>query len=226
MGGVEFKTGFLRAWTVGLPRFGQQDLRVQVASDDLVEPSVVLLRVIAAYIKSQDRRIVDGETFQYGTWSIRLKDGPDGFLDAYDIDLVTGEFVLGASQAIACWESQQVICDRVDSEFEPARLGDYAAVTTGVLEGEPAIAVRYPPDREGMTGWFFVASSWNGAPGSVRIEHLYTVAQKLPDALQFMALPPGYRVDLTTKRYGFDPAVLGDEPEAGEAGSPLPLGEG
>ncbi|MSQ10242.1 MAG: hypothetical protein EXR52_04470, partial [Dehalococcoidia bacterium] len=66
---VEFKTGFLCAWTSGLSEVGQQDLRVQVASDDLVEPSVILLRVISAYIKTQERRITIGETFQYGSWN-------------------------------------------------------------------------------------------------------------------------------------------------------------
>ena len=229
-GRVEFKTGFLRAWTSGLPEVGQQDLRVQVASDDLVEPSVILLRVISAYIKTQERRITTGETFQYGSWNLKFEAGADGYLDAYNLDLATGEFVLGATQAIGCWEAQQSICDMGNAEFEPARLGDYVAVTIGVMEGDAAIAVRYPPDREGMTGWFFLSSSWNGAPDSVRIEHLYTVIQKLPDALQYMALPPGYRVDLTTKQYGFDPAVLGEEPAEedndGGVGSPLPLGEG
>ena len=45
---VEFKSEGLRAWTVGLHKVGQQDIRVQVASPELVEPSTVLLRVISA----------------------------------------------------------------------------------------------------------------------------------------------------------------------------------
>src|SRR5215469_5483459 len=63
------------AWTEGLQTLGQQEISVPVSwpeGDSFDSLLIHFLRFIEQYIKEQPRRILPGQTFQYGWMQLRF----------------------------------------------------------------------------------------------------------------------------------------------------------
>lgn len=83
-------------------------------------------------------------------------------------------------------------------------------ISDGVLEGQAIEAVRYPSPAH-MSGWWLITDRYDGNFRSMRREHLYHLTAKRPDFAPFLALPFGFRVDLSgEERVWFDAQVLED----------------
>jgi|SRR3954470_3418084 hypothetical protein len=107
-------------------------------------------------------------------------------------------------------EQQTTVCKHYDATCQPispeSKVG-FARRSTADL---PVNGLRHP-EREDTSGWYI----WRGKEMSVEPDffdslHSYHLATECPEAIRFLALPPGFRF-LVAGDYvdvWFDPALL------------------
>ena len=182
-------------WTKGLGHFGQRELLVTVASPDLVSEAEAFLRHVVGYLNS-GATIRPGETVTYGYWLTKFVE-VENSLEAWEYKADATEFVPGVTLTVTYWRDQHRTCERLRANFEPPRPDRLIVISAGVLEGDRDVqGVRYPsPDH--MGGWWFTTSRFDGNMESLKTAHAYHVTAARPDLAHLIALPYGFRFDLS-----------------------------
>jgi hypothetical protein len=175
---------------------GLPEMRVQVREAALLPECEFFLQFVADYLADSGKRIKSGETLNYGYWLVKFQAVRDDLLEVWEYNAQATEFVLGGSLALSYWRDQHQICSHYGADFSPPRADKLTAVSVGVMEGLPVQAVRYPW-QEHMSGWLLVTAKWDGNVKSVTNHHTYHVTAARPDLARFLALPIGFRFDLT-----------------------------
>jgi hypothetical protein len=184
--------------TQGLRWRGLRELRVQVNAPILLADAEELVSFLGDYLLREQTQLNPGETLNYGYWLIKFQAADDQFLDVWEYNPDATEFVPGASLTLHYWREQHRICSLYGSAFMPPRPDTLTAVSSGVLEGLPVQAVRYPW-REHMSGWLMVTRLWAGTVQSLVHQHTYHVTAARPDLAPLVALQVGFRFDLTNE---------------------------
>ena len=194
--------------TEGLRLQSLPEIEASVVTPALVDGAKAFLLFVADYVLKNGKEIRPGETLAYGYWMTRFESlGPD-LLEAWEYNAEATEFVKGVSLALTYWRDQHAVCLEHDTEFQPPRPDKLTVISDGVLEGRPVQGVRYPsPDN--MSGWWITTDLYKGDISTLKHEHTYHVTAARPDLAKFMALPAGFRYDLSTHEdVWFDQGVL------------------
>ena len=93
-------------------------------------------------------------------------------------------------------DAQREVCRQHGAPFRPPAQDQLCAVSVGVYDGDAVQGVRYVAP-EHMSGWYLTTDRYNGDHRSLVVEHVSHVAQRRPDIAPFLALPPGFRFDVT-----------------------------
>jgi hypothetical protein len=157
------------------------------------------LRFVARYVSESGRKIKADETLNYGYWLVKFRALNPNLLEVWEYNSEGTEFVRGGSLALRYWRDQHHICATYGAEFKPPRPDKLTAVSAGVMEGLPVQGVRYPW-QEHMSGWLMVTQRWDENIKSLTNHHTYHVSAVRPDLAPFLALPVGFRFDLTAGR--------------------------
>jgi len=204
---IIFNKGGLVVSTQGLAKRGLPEVRVTVNTPTLLREAEFFLGFISDYILQQNARIKHGETLNYGYWMVKFQAANDNVLEVWEYNPEATEFVPGGSLTLSYWKEQHRICDLYGAEFAPPRPDKLTAVSAGVMEGYPVQAVRYLW-QEHMSGWLMVTEKWDNKVESLTNHHTYHVTATRPDLAKFIALPVGFRFDLTGgQRAWIDPEV-------------------
>lgn len=182
--------------TAGLAHRRQAELRLKLIGEETERRGEALLRYVADYVAGGGKPIRSSETMLYGYWLIKFVGDESSFLDIWEYDATATQFREGAELALKYWREQHDVCARASANFAPPRPDQLVVVSDGVLEGDAIKAVRYP-SPEHMSGWWMVTDRYNGDVNSMRQEHMYHLTARRPDLAPYIALPFGYRFDLT-----------------------------
>jgi hypothetical protein len=108
-------------------------------------------------------------------------------------------------------EMTQRTCERLHAEFRPPSPDQLVVISVGVLEGDGGVqGVRYP-SPEHMSGWWLTTSRYDGNPDSLKTIHACHVMNARPELAHLMALPYGFRFDLSHgEDIWFDESVASD----------------
>ena len=90
--------------------------------------------------------------------------------------------------------SKQVhVCERFGAAPQPVLADQKVGIARNVKDGVmPIHGVRLLPDR-GTTGWYIWAGEYSDDPDFFVPLHVAHLAEWCPLALQYLALPPGWR---------------------------------
>jgi hypothetical protein len=188
------------------------ELGVAVDESSLLAEAKEFMRFLARYAARPGVRILPGQTLLYGFSVTRFHDAGEGRLDLWESDFDPERFVPGVTRTLATWRDQHRACGEAGAEFAPPRPDALAAVSDGVLEGDPVEGVRYPSSAP-MSGWFLTTERYTGDVATMRCEHLYHVARARPDLVAYLALPGGFRFFAGPDGgVWFDPAVAESPP--------------
>jgi hypothetical protein len=134
----------------------------------------------------------------YGYWLVKFQAVGSKTLETWEYNAEATDFVKGANLTLRYWREQQAICQQHGAEFKPPRPDKLTVISKGVLEGLPVQGVRYPsPDP--MSGWWITTGQYDGDANSLKREHTYHVTAARPDLAKYLALPEGFRFDLSVK---------------------------
>ena len=133
----------------------------------------------------------------YGYWITRFQDADRNMLETWEYNPGATDFIKGASLTLRYWKDQHVICKAYEADFQPPRPDKLTVISKGVLEGLPVQGVRYPsPDH--MSGWWITTAQYEGNIDTLTHEHTYHITAARPDLAKYLALPPGFRFDLSS----------------------------
>jgi len=182
--------------TEGLDVLGNAEIRVAVGSSSLLPEARIFLDHVSGYIRKSGAVLKTGETMAYGYWLVKFVGGEDVALDVWEYNSAATEFILGATLTLNYWRDQHELCSRVSADFTPPRPDALAVLSPAVLEGAPVQGVRYQSPAH-MSGWWITADDYNGDVKMLKTEHLYHVTHRRPDLARYVALPYGFRFDLS-----------------------------
>jgi hypothetical protein len=170
------------------------------------------LRYVNEYLESSGTILKHGETLVYGYWLTKFIKADD-LLEAWEYNADATEFVQGVTRTVSYWRDQHRTCGRLQAKFEPPRPDQLVVISAGVLEGDKDVqGVRYP-SPEHMAGWWFTTSRFDGNTESLKTTHAYHVTAARPDLAHLIALPYGFRFDLSHgEDVWFDASVAAEEP--------------
>lgn len=187
----------LRAETQGLGRLGHPELLVEFHRLTLKEEAERFLQYVSDYVIRSKVTLRPEETMLYGYWLTRFKDAGKNRLETWEYNSSATDFIRGATLTLEYWKEQHSMCDAHSARFEPPRPDQLSVVSQGVLEGLPVQGVRYPsPDH--MSGWWLTTDQYDGNINSLKHEHTYHLTDARPDLAKYIALPPGFRFDLSS----------------------------
>ena len=193
---IEFITDGLRIRTEGLADEGHPELSLTLTDPALLSDGKDFLLYAVTYITQQGVKLQPGETLAYGYWLTKFELGDDRFLQVWEYNPEATDFVPGATLTLTYWRDQHEICEKLGARFSPPRPDKLAVISRGVLEGDPVQGVRYPsPDH--MSGWWITTDRYDGNINTLKNEHLYHVTAARPDLARYIALPYGFRFDLS-----------------------------
>jgi hypothetical protein len=202
-----------RIFTLGFATRDLPELRINTIEESLIHEGEAFLRFIVNYMKSKEIRIKPNETVAYGYWVVRFQQSPDWFLEVWENNPEGTKFVEGAQLALTYWRDQNLLCRIAGATFSPPRPDQLVVISAGVLEGYPVQGVRYPSPAN-MSGWWITTDQYDGHVKSLEREHLYHVTAARPDLARYIALPHGYRFDLSDKEdIWFDSEVANSSPK-------------
>jgi hypothetical protein len=182
--------------TVGLASGGHSELRAEVLDPELMEEAEGFLNYVSHYVTTSGKRISPGETMAYGYWLVKFQSANDNTLEAWEYKADATDFVKGADLTLRYWRDQHIVCKLHGAEFRPPRPDKLTVVSAGVLEGAPVEGVRYPsPDH--MSGWWITTDQYNGDIKTLQHQHTYHVTAARPELAKYLALPDGFRFDLS-----------------------------
>lgn len=183
--------------TRGLRTFGTPEIHLSRPTPELEGSGFELLRTLGDYIVSHQKALGANDKVSHGYWLVQLRRREDGDFEVFESTADGGDFIRGGSLALHYWKEQSDVCRRFDAEFSPPRPDQKAAVSLGVLEGDiPVWGVRYPAPPH-MSGWYLTTERFSGNVADLRVEHLYHVTAERADLAPFLALPPGFRFEVT-----------------------------
>jgi hypothetical protein len=114
--------------------------------------------------------------------------------------------------AVTYWRDQHRTCERLRTEFQPPHPDRLVVISAGVLEGDRDVqGIRYP-SPEHMSGWWLTTSRFDGNTKSLETTHAYHVTAARPDLAHLIALPYGFRFDLSQEDVWFDEKVAAERP--------------
>lgn len=182
--------------TRGFKSLGRRELVAAVSSPELLSDAEDYLEMVCDYLLSSGAELKHGETMAYGYWLTKFV-ATDDHLEAWEYAADASHFVPGITLTLTYWRSQHRVCQRLSAEFQPPRPDQVVVVSEGVLEGDQAVqGVRYP-SPEHMSGWWFTTDRYRGDVGSLVKIHAYHLSAARPDLSSLLALPHGYRFDLS-----------------------------
>ncbi len=191
--------------TRGLTRKGQAEMIVSVDSPDLVNEAEAFLLFVSDYIERAGARIRSGETLIYGYWLVKFQPTDREDLRVWERDPQFTTYVPGASLTLRYWRDQNAVCRKYGTCFHPPNPGELTVLSAGVMEGRPVQAVRYLMG-EPLSGWMIVTDLYDGKIESLTNHCTYHVTAARPDLAKYLALPHGFRFDLTDgEKVWFDP---------------------
>ncbi|RLB54262.1 MAG: hypothetical protein DRJ42_09715 [Deltaproteobacteria bacterium] len=196
--------------TSGLEATLRTEVQVSFESAELLGPAREFLFRVGDYV-CEGNRIESGQTMSHGFWVVRFC-AEDGILNTYEFDDKWLDSVPGATRALTYWRDQKATCEAVDSDFDPPLANAKAAISAGVIEGDPIEAIRYPAPPH-MSGWYLTTARYDGNVESLKVVHLHHVTQARPDLLRHLALPPGSYFDFSkSPKVGFSQEVASEQP--------------
>lgn len=193
---IGFKREGLTVSTVGLFLRGLPEIRIDVNSPSLLGECEPFLRFVTDYLSQTGARIELGETMAYGYWLVRFQEATENLMAVWEYEPEATHFVPGGSLTLQYWRDQHRVCQEHKTDFVPPRPDRLTVVSAGVLEGLPVQAVRYPSPEQ-MSGWWLITEKYDGNIKSLKHEHTYHVTAARHDLAPFLALPYGFRFDLT-----------------------------
>ena len=212
MRAMTFVTDGLAVTTRGMLQEGLPEIRVQVDTSSLLPECERFLRFVTDYLLKAGSRIKSGETMNFGYWLVKFQGVGKDLLDVWEYNSEGTDFVIGGSLALRYWRDQHDVCSEHQAEFTPPRPDKLTVVSAGVLQGLPTQGVRYPW-QEHMSGWLLVTEKWDQDIKSLTHHHTYHVTSARPDLARFLALPVGFRFDVTKgERVWWDDEVARQQP--------------
>jgi hypothetical protein len=182
--------------TLGLSKAGHREIRVGVLDPALAEECKHFLNYISGYVMTSGKQILSGETMAYGYWLVKFQGTEEGVLETWEYASDALDFVEGADLTLQYWRDQHTTCKLHEAEFIPPRPDKLTVISDGVLDGLPVQGIRYPsPDH--MSGWWITTDLYNGDIRTLKHEHTYHVSAARPDLAKYLALPYGFRFDLS-----------------------------
>jgi hypothetical protein len=182
--------------TLGLNSVGQSEIRVEVLDPELMGEAEEFLNYVSHYVTTSRKRISPGETMAYGYWLVKFQGAGHNVLETWEYKADASDFVKGANLTLRYWRDQHVICKLHGTEFKPPRPDKLTVISDGVLEGAPVEGVRYPsPDH--MSGWWITTDQYNGDIKTLKHQHTYHVTAARPELIKYLALPDGFRFNLS-----------------------------
>lgn len=181
-------------FTEGLCRFGHPEIWLHLKKDDSVNNAEYLLRTIGDYMIHLDQSIRPGETFAFGSLTLRLGGGKNNALHISEYSPETQNYREGASSAMKLWEEQEKICRNNGVICSHPTADQMVVISKGVAEGLPVEAVRYPSPNH-MSGWWITTNEYDGNLDKLKNQHLIHFLSSRPDLASFLGLPFGFRFD-------------------------------
>lgn len=209
---IEFVEDGLEVHTRGLLARGHSELSLSVTDVAMLAESKAFLRYVAAYILDQSARIRPGETLAYGYWLVKFELRDDRKLQVWEHNAEGTEFIPGATLALTFWRDQHLVCEKIGAEFLAPQADRLVVISEGVLEGDSVQGVRYP-SPEHMSGWWITTDRYDGNLGSLKNEHLYHLTAARPELARYLALPYGFRFDLSKSEDIWFDADVANEPQ-------------
>jgi hypothetical protein len=88
---------------------------------------------------------------------------------------------------------QRTVCERYGVAFDPPSTFEKVGIALSTLHLEPLNGLRHPRES-GTSGWYI----WGGRELSAQPEffqplHVHHLGERCPEALPYLALPPGHR---------------------------------
>ena len=195
----EKQSNFFSIRTVGLASSGYWELRTEVSDSEFLKDAEEFLHFVANYLTTSNNRILPGETMPYGYWLVKFENGGSKTLETWEYNSEATEFIKGTNLTLRYWREQHLVCHQYGAEFKPPRPDKLTVISQGVLEGLPVQGVRYPaPDH--MSGWWITTDQYDGDINSLKNHHTYHVTAARPDLARYLALPEGFRFDLSVKQ--------------------------
>lgn len=181
-----------------------------VMSPDLAPEAEAFLWYVSEYLQSRGAVLKHGETLVYGYWLTKFIQ-KDELLEAWEYNAEATEFVPGVTRTVTFWRDQHQTCDRLQAKFEPPRPDQLVVISAGILEGDKDVqGVRYPSPQH-MAGWWLTTSRFDGNTESLKTTHAYHVTATRPDLAHLIALPYGFRFDLSHREdVWFDASVAAE----------------
>lgn len=195
--------------TEGLSLSGRREIKVDAIDHTLSVQAENFLRAVVGYVRDTKTALKPEETFAYGYWLTLFRAPDNNTLEVWEYAADASHFVAGARLTLTYWRDQHIVCAKYKAEFMPPRPDKLAVISAGVLEGDPMQGVRYPsPDH--MSGWWITTDRYDGNVKSLRTEHLHHVRGARADLARYIALPYGFRFDLSSgEDVWFDEMVAG-----------------
>lgn len=183
--------------TEGLVAVGHPEILIEFHDWGLIEEGKGFLSCVADYVTRNGARLRAGETMGYGYWATKFEAAGKDRLETWEYNAPATDLVRGVSLTLRYWKDQHSICNQYGADFDPPRADKLSVVSKGVLEGLPVQGVRYPsPDH--MSGWWITTDQYDGDINSLMNEHNYHLTAARPDLAKYLALPPGFRFDLSS----------------------------
>lgn len=182
--------------TAGLSALGMPDIRLSLADAALADEATRFLEFVIEYLRQSPRRLHPGDTLAYGYWVLKFV--PAGaYVEVWESDSTGSEFVPGADRTLRYWSDQHQVCERYHAPFAPPRPDQLTVVDEGTLRGLPVQGVRYvSPDH--MSGWWITTDAYDGNVSTLRHEHSSHITAARPELAKYLALPCGFRFDLSS----------------------------
>ena len=209
---IEFVENGLEVHTRGLLAQGHAELSVSVADAVILAESKAFLCYVAGYVLDQSVHIRPGETLRYGYWLVKFELRDDRMLQVWEYNAEGTEFIPGATLALTYWRDQHLVCEKFGAAFSAPQADQLAVISEGVLEGDSVQGVRYPSPGH-MSGWWITSDRYDGDIRSLKHEHLYHVTAARPELVQYLALPYGFRFDLSQREDVWFEESVAKEPQ-------------
>ena len=86
----------------------------------------------------------------------------------------------------------QTVCEWIGAEPLPPALDSKLGLAIGSLTAGPIHGLRHP-SKDGASGWYIWCGELSEADDFFSPLHVEHLAKYLPAAMEYLALPPGYR---------------------------------
>ncbi|HTE61100.1 MAG TPA: hypothetical protein VK631_12175, partial [Solirubrobacteraceae bacterium] len=161
-------------------------------------------------LRDSGAEIHDGDTLQYGYWSVRFTASPDA-IELWERDDDYSGYVRGVDRAVRFWTAQWEACVERGSGFDPPHADGLAVAAKDIFTAPRLNAIRYEA-REHTTGWWFLTDSFTGDLEQMAPQHLHHLTAHYPVLARHLALDVGWVVHWDGKQVktGWKPTEDGE----------------